>query len=397
VSKMYQRKYLDELIKRSLGKRKFIQIILGPRQVGKTTIAEQFAEQLSVPYQFVSADAVPASNDFWIDQQWEAVRLKMKTNNYSEYFLMIDEIQKIQNWSEVVKKNWDQDSRNEVGIKLILLGSSNISIQKGLTESLTGRFETIVLPHWSLTEMNSGFGFTPEEYVYFGGYPGSAALVKVEKRWKSYIRNSIIETIISKDVLQLTQIQKPALLKNLFELSCKYSGEILSYTKMLGQLQDAGNTTTLAHYQDLLDRSWMIAGLQKYSGSQVLSKASIPKWIAYNSALISAYSGNTFKSEKNDMQLWGRRVEQAVGSHLLNWARANENGMYYWREGNDEVDFILTKGKKIIGLEIKLGKASYHKGIEHFNKKYKPYNNLLISSETLTWQEFLTLDLDALW
>lgn len=394
---MYQRKHLNELTKRALGKRKFIQIILGPRQVGKTTLAEQFAAQLTIPHQFVSADAVPAGNDFWIDQQWEAVRLKMKANNATEYFLIIDEIQKIQNWSEVVKKNWDHDTRNKIAIKLLLLGSSNISIQKGLTESLTGRFETIVLPHWSFSEMNTAFGISPEEYVYFGGYPGSSSLIKDEKRWKNSIRNSIIEPIISKDVLQLTTIQKPALLKNLFELACKYSGEILSYTKMLGQLQDAGNTTTLAHYQDLLDRSWMIAGLQKYSGSQVLSRASIPKWIAYNTALISAYSGNTFKSERNDLQLWGRRVEQAVGAHLINWTRENAHGLYYWRDGNDEVDFVLEKGKKLIGLEIKLGSATYHKGIQHFTKKYKPYKNLLISTESLPWQEFLKLDLDSLW
>jgi len=393
---MYKRKYLAELSERFMGERKFIQIILGPRQVGKTTLAEQFVQQLQSPYQFVSADDVPATTAFWIDQQWEAVRLRMKSNNYKEFVFVIDEIQKIHNWSEAVKKNWDQDSRNGVAIKLLLLGSSNISLQKGLTESLTGRFETIYLPHWSFTEMHEAFGLSAEEFVYYGGYPGSASLIKDEKRWKDYIRNSIIETIISKDVLQLTPVQKPALLKNLFEFACKYSGEILSYTKMLGQLHDAGNTTTLAHYQHLLDKSWMIAGLQKYSGSQVLSRASIPKWIAYNTALISAYGGTTFQQELADLPHWGRRVEQAAGAYLLNRARINAYELAYWRDGNDEVDFILEKGEKIIALEINTGKATFHKGIERFNKKYQPYKNVLISAEAMPWEEFLKLDIELL-
>lgn len=393
---MYERKHLRSLSIRVKESRKFIQVITGPRQAGKTTLAEQLVNKIKIPYNFVSADAILPSNSIWIEQQYEAARIKLQTSGAKEFLLIIDEIQKIENWSEVVKKNWDADSRNKINLKLLLLGSSALLLQKGLTESLAGRFEIIKLPHWSFKEMHDAFGFSPAEYVYFGAYPGAAGLIKDEKRWKDYILNSIVETTISKDIIQLTSIQKPALLKNLFELSCKYAGEILSYTKMLGQLSDAGNTTTLAHYENLLNKTWMIAGIQKFSGSKVSAKLSIPKWISYNSAFVSVYSGLDFKQSTTDPETWGRRVEHSIGSCLLNQSRINSFDIFYWREGNDEVDFIIQKGKKAIPIEVKTAKAKNYKGITKFTGKYKAYKNILISSEGLEWQDFLQLEADEL-
>ncbi len=320
----------------------------------------------------------------------------MSSTKSKEYLLIIDEIQKLHNWSEVIKKNWDSDSKNNIPIKLLLLGSATLLIQKGLTESLTGRFEVVQLPHWGYSEMLDAFDFTPEEYVFFGSYPGAAQLIKDEKRWKDYILNSIIETTISKDILQLTQVQKPALLKNLFDLSCKYATEILSYTKMLGQLHDAGNTTTLAHYQDLLNKTWMIAGIQKFSGSAVSVKSSIPKWLTYNTAFSSVYSELSFKQSTAQLDAWGRYVERSIGSYLINQSRINDFQLYYWREGNDEVDFILMKGKKIITLEVKTNRTKVHKGIEKFNQSYKTYKNILVSKESLSWDEFLNTDISII-
>jgi predicted AAA+ superfamily ATPase len=393
---MFERNKLKTITKRIREPRKFIQVILGPRQVGKTTLAEQLTSKLSIPNLFVTTDAVPPSNTAWIDQQWEAARIKLSSSGAKQFLLIIDEIQKILNWSETVKKNWDTDTRNQINIKVLLLGSSSLSIQSGLTESLAGRFEVTLLPHWSFNEMKEAFGFTPDQYVYYGAYPGGAELIEQEKRWADYIRYSIIETTISKDILQLTSIQKPALLKNLFELSCIYSGQILSYTKMLGQLHDAGNTTTLAHYQELLDKSWMISGIQKFSGSRVTIKSSIPKWLVYNSAIASVYSDSDFNESKNQQELWGRRVEQAIGSYLLNQARLYGVNIYYWREGNNEVDFILKKGDKIISIEVKTSKVNFHKGLENFQQKHNTYKNILISNDSLSWSEFLTLDINLL-
>lgn len=393
---MYIREQLSVLEKRILENKNLIQVITGPRQVGKTTLALQLIEKTELEHNYVSADAVPSSSSGWIEQQWEATRIKLKSSNKNSILLIIDEIQKIDNWSEYVKKEWDIDRKNKLKLKVVLLGSSTLLIDKGLSESLAGRFELTKLPHWNLSEMKDAFNFTPEEYVYFGGYPGAAELINDEQRWRDYILNSIIETTISKDILQLTNIQKPALLKNLFELACTFNGEILSYTKILGQLTDAGNTTTLSHYQNLLDKVWFISGLQKFSGSKVIQKLSIPKWLAYNTAFVSVYADIDYKTTKKTSDIWGRRIEQAIGAHLLNQSRILGINVYYWREGNNEVDYIIRKGSKIISIEVKSGKFKTHKGLEEFKKKYKPYKSILISNDSLTWQEFLKLNLNEL-
>lgn len=393
---MFERKQIHIAEKRIQEKNNLIQVITGPRQSGKTTLATQLTQKIKIPFSFVSADGVPSSSSIWIEQQWEAARIKMNSSGSNVYLLIIDEIQKINNWSEYVKKEWDRDRRNKIDLKVLLLGSSTLLIDKGLSESLTGRFELIKLPHWSLIEMQEAFGFKPEEYVYFGGYPGAAQLIYDEARWKDYMHNSIIETTISKDILQLTTIQKPALLKNLFELACIYNGEILSYNKILGQLTDAGNTTTLAHYQNLLNQVWFVSGLQKFSGRKVLVKSSSPKWMTYNTSLSSVYSGESFSETRNHPDKWGRRIEQSVGSYLLNQSRLSDFKVFYWRDSNFEVDFVIQKDKKIITIEVKSGKAKFHAGLEVFKKKYKTFKTILVSDDSIPWKEFLRLDINEL-
>lgn len=393
---MYLRKQLYELEKRINEKKNLIQVITGPRQSGKTTLAQQITNKLQLPYHFVSADTVPSNYSLWVTQQWDIARSKFKNSSSKIFLLIIDEIQKINNWSEYVKKEFDKDRLLKLNIKVILLGSSTLLISKGLTESLFGRFEMIKLSHWTFKEMNEAFGFSPEQYVYFGGYPGAVDLIEDESRWRDYIRNSIIETTISKDILQLTTIQKPALLKNLFELACIHNGEILSYNKLLGQLTDAGNTTTLSHYAELLDNIWMLTGLQKFSGSKINSKSSTPKWIVYNSALTSAYNELSFKETLKDLRLWGRKIEQAVGSFLINNSRIENFDLYYWRDGNNEVDFIIKTGKKTIAIEFKSGKATFHKGLVAFSEKFKPMKTILVSDYEWNWKDFFSLNISQL-
>ncbi len=390
---MFSRKELEILSKRISEPKKFIQIISGPRQVGKTTLVEQFLKKIINPQHYVSADAVPATSIQWIQQQWETARIKLKSSGSEWGLLVIDEIQKINNWSEAVKKEWDSDNKNGIALKVIVLGSSTLLIQKGLSESLTGRFEMIKLPHWSYTEMHNAFGFNPNEYVWFGAYPGAAALIEDEKRWKNYILDSIIETTISKDILSLTNVHKPALLKNLFELASRYSGQILSYSKILGQLSDSGNTTTLAHYQELLDKIWFVSGLNKFSLSGVSVRLSIPKWMVYNTAFLSVYSDLSFKSAQENPQVWGRHIESAIGSYILNECKINNWNLLYWREKNREVDFVAEDKGRTVSMEIKSGKYKNNPGINEFNKKYKPAKTLLISNDSLKWQDFLNYDL----
>ncbi|MDR2938269.1 MAG: AAA family ATPase, partial [Prevotellaceae bacterium] len=261
---------------------------MGPRQVGKTTLVTQLLAMAAAPYTFESADNVSNPNSVWLQQVWETARMKMKASGASEYLLVVDEIQKISNWSEIVKQQWDADTRKKVRIKVLLLGSSRLLIQKGLTESLAGRFEVFYVGHWSYSEMRAAFGWSLEQYIYFGGYPGAATLVGDEARWKNYVKDSLIETSISRDILLLTRVDKPALLKRLFEVGSLYSGQILSFTKLMGELQDAGNTTTLSHYLQLLSDSVLLGGLEKYAGNVIRRRASHPKFQVYNNALLNA-------------------------------------------------------------------------------------------------------------
>lgn len=389
---MFERPYLKLIKPRIEEPRKFIQVILGPRQVGKTTMITQLLSQISIPNLYESADAISATNSAWLMQVWESARLRLKASGASEFLIVIDEIQKIDNWSEIVKQQWDKDTRENINIKVILLGSSRLLIQKGLTESLAGRFETLYLGHWSYTEMQEAFGWNIQQYVYFGGYPGSATLINDDERWKNYIKDSLIETSISKDILMLTRVDKPALLKRLFELGCLYSGQILSYTKIIGQLQDAGNTTTLANYLKLLSDCGLLGGLDKYAGDIIRKRGSSPKLQVYNNALITSQSNDTYEKAIINPELWGRLVESSVGVHLINYTISERFNLYYWRDGNYEVDFILEKGDEVIGLEVKSGMRAENAGMRVFAERFNPKKVLLVGTGGIPFDEFLKIN-----
>lgn len=386
---MYQRPYFQELTARLKEPRKFIQVLMGPRQVGKSTLAEQVLQEFKLPFLSVSADAVPNTGDVWLEQQWEAARLQHQNSGAFDFILAIDEIQKINNWSEITKKLWDEDTRKKRNIKVILLGSSRLLLQQGLTESLAGRFETTYLGHWSFPEMQEAFGFTPEQYVWFGGYPGTATLIHDEDRWKKYVGDALIETSISKDILMLTRVDKPALLRRLFELGCLYSGQILSYTKIVGQLQDAGNTTTLAHYLHLLDTAGLLAGIEKFTGETLRQRSSSPKFQVHNTALLTAQQAANLDEVQYQPEIWGRWVEAAIGAHLVNHQLSEAYTVNYWRHRNHEIDFVLERKGKIIGIEVKSGATQKAKGMGAFKNQYDPDKILLVGNSGISWPEFL--------
>jgi predicted AAA+ superfamily ATPase len=389
---MIKRIYLQHLTDRVLEPRNFIQVVMGPRQIGKTTMVLQLLESTPIANIFESADAVTHSNAAWLLQLWETARLKMKFAQVSEILLVIDEVQKIDNWSELVKQQWDRDTREGVNIKVILLGSSRLLIQKGLTESLAGRFETMHLGHWSFTEMESAFGWNLNQYLYFGGYPGSASLIQDEPRWKNYIKDALIETSISKDILMLTRVDKPALLKRLFELGSLYSGQILSYTKLMGQLQDAGNTTTLSHYLDLLSDAGLLGGVEKYAGNVINKRSSSPKFQVFNNALLTAQSHFSFSEMQVNPKEWGRLVESSVGAHLMNHAVSERFQLYYWRESNLEIDFVIQKNGKLIALEVKSGRRGENAGMSVFAQKFKADKVLLVGTGGISIEDFLRMN-----
>ena len=384
----YQRPQADVLASRLAEPRRFIQAVAGPRQVGKTTLVQQVIEKAKTPVQFASADEPTLRGPEWIAQQWEAARLMADARGA---VLVLDEVQKISGWSETVKRLWDEDTRKRRPIKVVLLGSAPLLIQRGLSESLAGRFEVLYLPHWSAQEMRQAFGWPVEQSIFYGGYPGAAALAADHGRWVRYVRDALIETTLARDVLLLSRVDKPALLRRLFDLGCQYSGQILSYTKMIGQLQDAGNTTTLAHYLDLLGGAGMLVGLHKFAGAAVRSRASSPKLQVLDTALLSALSGYTFNEARADREYWGRLVESAVGAHLANAAAAGECELFYWRERNREVDFVVRAGRRLIAIEVKSGRVTDTlPGMEAFAAAFKPQRKLLVGGDGIPVEEFLT-------
>ena len=384
----FQRPQGAELTARLEQPRRFIQVVTGPRQVGKSTLVQHATKKLTLPVRYTSADEPTLRGADWIAQQWEAARLDIA--DQAGAVLVLDEIQKIPAWSESVKRLWDEDTRTERPLKVVLLGSASLLMARGLSESLAGRFETISLSHWTYAEMHSAFGWSLEEYVFYGGYPGAAPLIVEPERWKRYIVDSLIETSLSRDVLLLTRVDKPALLRRLFELACHYSGQVLSYTKMLGQLQDAGNATTLAHYLDLLAGAGMVRALPKYAGDVVRSRGSSPKLQVLNTALMTAMSGLTLEEARGDGEFWGRLVESAVGAHLANAAMRGDCTLHYWRERNREVDFVVQAGKRVTAIEVKSGRAPQaHAGTTAFVQAFKPHRTLLVGGDGIAVADFL--------
>lgn len=385
----YRRSVFEVLRSRLVEPRRFLQVLAGPRQCGKTTVALQLMETLNGPTHYGSADEPSLKDTTWIEQQWEVARLSERDD--SQALLVLDEIQKIPGWSETVKRLWDEDSRNNARLRVLILGSSPLLIQEGLTESLTGRFELIPVSHWSYPEMHEAFGWTVDQYLFFGGYPGSASLIQDEDRWKRYILDSLVEPTISKDILLMTRVNKPALLRQLFRLGCDYSGMILSYQKMLGQLQDAGNTTTLAHYLDLLSGTGLITGLQKYSKKGVKKRGSSPKLQVLNTALITAQSSHTYKSAQKDREYWGRLVESAVGAHLINSGVGKNINVFYWRERSREVDYVLQTDENLTAIEVKTSrKQDRLPGMSAFDTRYSPDKKLLVGPDGIRLEEFFS-------
>jgi hypothetical protein len=393
---MFERAQINELKQRISESRNKIQVISGPRQVGKSTMVKQALQDITIPHMFVSADNIDHADTAWIGEMWATARARMKAAKDEEYLLVIDEVHKLDNWSEAVKREWDDDTFNDLNMKVVILGSSRLLLKDGLTESLAGRYELIRMPHWSYSEMREAFGVDIDQYIYFGGYPGGAMYINDERRWRRYIKDSIVAPAIERDVLQTKTIYKPALMKQLFELGCAYSSEELSLNKMVGQSQDAGNVTTLAGYLTTLDESRLLCGLMKYASDNARKYNSVPKLMVYNTALFSVQSGVNFNKAFTTPKLWGRWVESAVGAYLLNQADEYDHKLYYWREREDEVDFIIDYNRQCIAIEVKSGRRTGNEGLGVFRDKFHPVQSFVVGSGGVPLDEFLTWNIGDL-
>jgi predicted AAA+ superfamily ATPase len=386
----------ETLRDRLVGPRRHIQVVVGPRQVGKTTLVRWALGASGLPTHYATADDPGSLAEGWLRQQWELGRARAAANRRKGAVLAIDELQKLPNWSEQVKRLWDEDAAARCPLRVVALGSSPLLIQKGLTESLAGRFEAIRIPHWSFDEMRRAFKFDLDRFLVFGGYPGAAALVRDQARWAAYVRESLVDTTLNLDVLQLSRVDKPALLRRLFELACTHSGQQLSYQKMLGQLQDAGNTVTLAHYLRLLEAAGMVRGIEKYAGDMIRQRASSPKFQVLNTALASALAGDEPRKLLATPDSRGRLVESAVGAHLANATATGRCRLFYWRERSLEVDFVVEREGQVLAIEVKSGRRRDGlPGVGAFLKAYPRARALLVGADGVAVEEFLLKPVEA--
>ena len=382
------RSFYSCLHKRLLEVNPLIQVLTGPRQVGKTTLVKQVLQDEALAGVYITADQITAGHEDWLETNWQRALAAAKDET-RPYCLVVDEVQKIPQWSELIKRIWDGRDTDERGINLLLLGSSRLLLQQGLTESLMGRFETLYLGHWDFDEAQRAFDLDIDHFIYQGLYPGAAHLHSDPERWYAFVQDAIIETSISKDVLQLTRIDKPALLRNLFDVGCSYSSRELSYNKVLGQLDGAGNTTTLAHYLKVLGSAGLLSGLDKFEKNSLRRRASTPKYQVHNNALLLASGFKSFEDVRHDHTLWGKYTESAVGAHLINKSRDLRYHVHYWREGIHEVDYVITKGDKIAGFEVKSGSLGRLSGFEKFKQKFPDAKTYIVGSRGIPVEEFL--------
>lgn len=340
-----------------------LQVIIGPRQVGKTTtILKYLEEKHAGNFLFFSADEIFNANANWILEIWSVARKESK-------ILVVDEIQKCENWSAIIKKLWDDDKKNKKNISCILLGSSSLEIQKGLTESLTGRFQLHKAFHWNFNESKNGYNLTFKEYLKIGGYPGSYQF-KDKNNWIKYVKQSIILTVIEKDILQYHTVKSPALFKQAFEMIMSYPAQEISYTKLLGQIQERGNTELIKYYLSLYEGAFLVKVLEKYSGKKIITKSSAPKILPLAPCLYYLEIQDEYEPEE-----LGRVFELIVGAQLVR----TEEDLYYWREGKDEVDFVLKKGRKLYAIEVKSGRKKSEKGLFKFSEKYSGVKTVMIT------------------
>lgn len=395
---MYERQHLQILKSRMAEPRKTIQVIMGPRQVGKSTLIDQFTEKADVPCSLFSADGVGKNNTEWISEKWHEARTLMMLNKEPERILIIDEIQKIALWSEAVKKEWDQDTRDKRNLKVILLGSSRLLIQKGLEETLAGRFETIKMGYWEWPEMHNAFGLTMEEFVYFGGFPGLAPYIGDEERWRDMMENSIINPILTRDILEIEEIRNPALLRQVFEVASIYSAHELSMTKMQGVI-NSGTVPTIGTYLKILDETMLVKPMLKYEPSAVGTRNSVPKLQTYNNAFKNRWNEHSFKEAMTNRTEWGRQVESAVGAFLLGRSITDKFDVMYWRnDKKKECDFVLKKGERLIAIEAKSGSARNDSGYQEFKDKYKGsiVQSFIAGPEGLPLEDFFRLNFKEL-
>ncbi|MCY3999882.1 MAG: AAA family ATPase [Bacteroidetes bacterium] len=413
---MYERIHVREIIDLILNDAAMrIIAATGPRQTGKTTIANQACDRLNrlgfltwyIPLDNVEHDVSEYTSGIGtmrvgtkpdaelLINIWQNAR-KASEKSDQGLVLVLDEIQTIPQWSNLVKSLWDNDRREGFKVRPIILGSAAWRMLVGINESLAGRFITQKITHWSYREMTECFRLNVDEYVFFGGYPGAFYSRRPEKRqeyWHNYIQTSIISPIFDRDIMGLTRIRKPALMRRLMDLGPSLSAQLISYNKLLGQLQDKGNSTTISGYLDLLSDVGFLTCISRYTPRPHVGKASSPKLNVLNTAIMTVGSGHSFPGVLNHSTDWGRIVESAVGAHLLN-SSGFASKIHYWRDEPHEVDYVVSRGPDLLGIDVKSGSSTKKGGLNAFKRRFPNAKTMIVGPNGIPLHDFFSLTAD---
>jgi len=329
-----------------------LQLLVGPRQVGKTTLLLALEERYKSRAIYVSADTPEAGLPSWADGVW---RRALDRTGHDAAILLIDEIQYLPQWSHWLKARFDEVTRKKIPLHVVVTGSSSLKIGAGAKETMAGRFERLTLTHWGAADLTKFLGVSgdiaPERIVSHGGYPGAVTYWNDPARWRTYLRDSVIEPAIGRDILQLEVVRKPALLRQLFALAVAHPAEILSLEKIAGSLAEKGALETLAHYMELLSDAFLVAGLQRYAGDEIRRRRSPPKLVVLNNALLAGSRASSPPGTQSNPSEWGRWLENACIAFAINAGQE----AFYWREEPWEVDAVIRGSWGRWLLEVKSG------------------------------------------
>jgi predicted AAA+ superfamily ATPase len=328
-----------------------LQLLTGPRQVGKTTLLLELAKENEPMTVYASCDGPEAALPGFWERLWtqaaEIARSQQKA------LLLLDEVQHVPDWAARLKAEWDRLRRHHTAIHVVATGSSALRVASGSRESLAGRFERLTLAHWTAVALRDTFSFpaaqVPDLFVRFGCYPGAVGLLGDPPRWRAYIRDAIIEPAVGRDVLAIGVIRRPALFRQVFVLCASVPAQIVSLQKLQGQLQDAGALETIAHYLSILEEAYLVTPVEKFSPRPLRRRAAPPKLVTLNNALLAALDPNGAPEASVEPEKYGRWVENACLAYAWNAGQR----IAYWREEPLEVDGIIEGSWGAWAIEVK--------------------------------------------
>jgi predicted AAA+ superfamily ATPase len=405
IAEEFRRSYVEcrELLTRRLAEPApgRIQLLAGPRQVGKTTLLLEIAEALGRRALYAAADAPEAA----LPGFWERLLARAEDVAAAEgrAVVLLDEAHLLHDWAGHLKGIWDRFRRRRTPVHVVATGSSSLHLAAGSRESLAGRFERITLAHWSASSIADAFHLAPEDaaelLVRMGSYPGAYPLRQDVPRWSAYVRDAILEPAIGRDILALAAVRRPALLRQVFAVAASSPAQIVSLQKIQGQLQDAGAIETVAHYLALLEEAFLVAPIPKFSVRTARRRAAPPKLVTLNNALVAVMDPQGIAQAGRDPGRFGSWVENACLAHA--WSSGQR--VSYWREEPLEVDGVLEGSWGSWAIEVKTGafRPSELEGLLELVRRHPGLRPLVVCDDAgrapaeragvpaITWQEFL--------